>query len=193
MIAYKTTMPYKERVMVLVSKEARAFRNVDSTESRIVQRVPKVSTDLRIQPLYGKSFRMVESIGEVAEDGTMIAYHPEYTGDEILRFSDHFLNNPILAGMVQVEMMAQAAAELIAKRIDTDNFQPLFKGIRSVSFLRKVIPGTRLMTMVDIIEFEQKKFKGSTRGVAKCTLYRRHDEMVVAETTFEFASIPKRK
>jgi 3-hydroxyacyl-[acyl-carrier-protein] dehydratase len=67
-------------------------------------------------------------------------------------FQGHFINNPVMPGVLLVESMAQTASVLVAKSEKTtlENNEVLFTTIDSVKFKKSVIPGDTLELLVEI-------------------------------------------
>ncbi len=59
-------------------------------------------------------------------------------GDEWF-LKGHFPNNPVVPGVIQCEILAQASCVLVASKIKGST--PYFTGLNRVRFKRKVLPG----------------------------------------------------
>lgn len=82
---------------------------------------------------------------EKTEDGKALGKY-KVKGTEFF-LQGHFPNQPIVPGVIQCEMMAQACCVLIAEK-ETDKTKiPYFTGITDVKFKNKIVP-------YDIIEIE---------------------------------------
>lgn len=83
-------------------------------------------------------------------------------------FTGHFPNNPVMPGVLIIEAMAQAAAVLSFKTMNTKPDADLvvyFAGIDGVRFKRPVIPGDQLMMEVSIVRNMRNIWK--YQGVAR--------------------------
>jgi 3-hydroxymyristoyl/3-hydroxydecanoyl-(acyl carrier protein) dehydratases len=73
------------------------------------------------------------------DDGSATGYYT-VRGDEFF-LQGHFPDNPIVPGVIQLEMMAQTCGVLMSAETAT---QTLFTGIDKVRFRQKVSPGDTL-------------------------------------------------
>ena len=67
-------------------------------------------------------------------------------------FNGHFLRQPIMPGVLQVEALAQAGAILLMKQKVEDSEENLmvFTGIKNCKFRRQVVPGDQLKLEVKL-------------------------------------------
>jgi 3-hydroxyacyl-[acyl-carrier-protein] dehydratase len=67
-------------------------------------------------------------------------------------FNGHFLGQPIMPGVLQVEALAQAGAILLMKQKVEDSEKNLmvFTGIKNCKFRRQVVPGDQLKLEVKL-------------------------------------------
>lgn len=67
-------------------------------------------------------------------------------------FNGHFLRQPIMPGVLQVEALAQAGAILLMKQKVEDSEKNLmvFTGIKNCKFRRQVVPGDQLKLEVKL-------------------------------------------
>lgn len=95
-------------------------------------------------------------------------------------FQGHFINQPIMPGVLIIEVMAQSCAafginSLLEKRIDLEqnendvqNIPALISGIDRVRFLNKVVPGDQLVTTVILVTnkigFSKFKCQSEVKG-----------------------------
>ena len=99
------------------------------------------------------------------------------TGDEFF-LQGHFPGNPVVPGVIQCEMMAQASCLLIANQPNCDQLTPYLTGMDKVKFKRKVIPGDCI-----ILKSELTKQKGPFYFV-KCTGQVQNELCCRAEISF---------
>lgn len=114
---------------------------------------------------YKSSFRFVDHITELSEDGVV--------GDYTLRadsffYEDHFVGNPVTPGVIITEIMAQIGLVvlgiyLIAKENDfrigsDDPMFPLFTSTE-VSFHKMVLPGEKVTVVSEKQYFRFGKLK----------------------------------
>lgn len=87
---------------------------------------------------------LVEEI-EVTADGTAVG---KYTvkGDEFF-LQGHFPDNPIVPGVIQLEMIAQTSVALITDRTEG---VPVYTGIKNVRFKNQLLPGETAIMQVKI-------------------------------------------
>ncbi|MCL2017033.1 MAG: 3-hydroxyacyl-ACP dehydratase FabZ [Defluviitaleaceae bacterium] len=90
----------------------------------------------------------------------------------------HFPNNPVVPGVIQCEMMAQASCLLIGKPNDGKQYTPYFTGMEKVKFKRKVVPDDCIILKSELI-----KQKGVFYFV-KCTGHVNDELCCSAEISF---------
>lgn len=153
----------KEQVMQFLPHRE-PFLFVDSVESVTLPEGVKISK--------GEAF---------AKDlvGTKVVAHFEVKADlEILK--GHFPGNPILPGVIQVEMMAQAGAfvsmALNNMSIEGVNVETLLLGADSSRFRKPIVPGMKLQ-----IETTMVKSRGQIASY-DCEIYS--DGVLVSEAKF---------
>ncbi len=115
---------------------------------------------------------------ELSESGESVA---KYTvrGDEFF-LQGHFPGNPIVPGVIQCEMIAQAAVALIP---DVSNATPMYTGLNNVKFKNPLLPGDTAVMTVTLT---------ARKGIfvfAKGTLKANGKLCTSAE--FSFAIVPK--
>tara|TARA_A100000164_G_C21504259_1_gene583943 strand:+ start:77 stop:532 length:456 start_codon:yes stop_codon:yes gene_type:complete len=90
-------------------------------------------------------------------------------------FKGHFPGQPVVPGVILVEMMAQTAAALIAYSIRDETFNKIvyLMNVDSTKFRKPVFPNTKIFTEVNAIRSKGRvwRFKGysyDTDGIAIC-------------------------
>ncbi len=81
------------------------------------------------------------------EDGTATGYY-NVRGDEFF-LQGHFPGNPIVPGVIQCEMMAQASCVMFRDIMDKES-TPLYTGLDKVRFRGMVKPGDRIKIDISI-------------------------------------------
>ena len=112
------------------------------------------------------AFLLVDRVLEL-EEGKRVLAVKNVTMNEPF-FQGHFPNNPVMPGVLIIEAMAQAAAVLSFKTMDTKpdaDSVVYFAGIDAVRFKRPVVPGDQLMMEVHIVRNMRNIWK--YQGVAK--------------------------
>jgi len=71
-------------------------------------------------------------------------------GDEFF-LQGHYPGNPIVPGVIQCEIMAQASCLLIEKNDTILNYTPYFTGMNNVKFKKKVIPGDCIIIKSELV------------------------------------------
>jgi len=87
---------------------------------------------------HGLSFRFVDRVLELVPGERIIAVKTVTAGDPHLQ--GHFPGNPIMPGVLLVEMMAQTAGLLLAERS-----MAFLARIQEARFRRPVVPGDRVV------------------------------------------------
>lgn len=113
--------------------------------------------------------------GELVDGVSVCKYTVK--GDEFF-LQGHFPNNPVVPGVIQCEMMAQASCLLVGKDGDSENLTPYFTGMEKVRFKKKVVPGDCIVLKSELI-----KNKGIFYFV-KCAGYVNDEMCCAAEISF---------
>ena len=96
---------------------------------------------------------------EVRPDGTAVGYYT-VKGDEFF-LQGHFPGRPIVPGVIQLEMMAQTCAVLLAGE---EARQPLYTGLNKVRFKGKVTPGDTLRFECRIVKSKKPFYFAEGKG-----------------------------
>lgn len=125
-------------------------------------------------------------IDKVIEKGTnYIVGVKNVTANEPF-FQGHFPQEPVLPGVLQIEMMAQTGGLLVLSGLDEpDRYSTYFMKIDNVKFRQKVVPG-------DTLIFHVSYMTELRRGCAMMKGYAFVGEKIVAECEF-MAQIVKNK
>jgi len=100
-------------------------------------------------------------------------------GDEYF-LQGHFPGNPVVPGVIQCEMMAQASCLLVEKN-DGKAYTPYFTGMNNVRFKRKVVPG-------DVIQLRSELTKARDPFYfVKCTATVDGEVCAMGELSFALA------
>ncbi|MCL1843669.1 MAG: 3-hydroxyacyl-ACP dehydratase FabZ [Defluviitaleaceae bacterium] len=106
--------------------------------------------------------------GELADGVSICRY--TIKGDEFF-LQGHFPGNPVVPGVIQCEMMAQASCFLVGKK--DNNVTPYFTGMEKVRFKKKVVPGDCITLKSELVKqkgaFYFVKCSGEVMGEICCT------------------------
>lgn len=125
-------------------------------------------------------FLLVDRVLEV-EPGVRIKGIKNVTVNEPY-FSGHFPGNPIMPGVLQLEMLAQAAGICLLLCPQFEGRLALLAGIEKARFKRPVVPGDQL-----VIEVEVTKVRGSM-GWIKGTASVDNKVVCMADIAFALAT-----
>ena len=80
-------------------------------------------------------------------------------------FAGHFLGNPIMPGVLQIEALAQVGAVAVLRLPSNRGKLAIFARIENVRFRRQVVPGDTLTLHVQLLQMRSTLGKG--HGIAK--------------------------
>lgn len=96
-------------------------------------------------------------------------------------FEGHFPGNPVMAGALMIEAMAQTADVLLLSKDEYKARTPYFMGVDRVSFRRKAVPGDTLYIEATIAEV----FPANSAVSCDATIYV--EDRVIAKGTVTLA------
>lgn len=126
-------------------------------------------------------FLMIDKIVEVEPDRRVVAVK-NVTFNEPY-FAGHFPGEPIMPGVLQLEMMAQAGGVMLLTVPGREGKLPLFAGVEKARFRRPVRPGDILV--VEMTMVKARKLVGWIKGEARV------DGNVVCEAEMSFALVDR--
>ena len=99
-------------------------------------------------------------------------------------FKGHFPGNPIMPGVLIIECMAQTSCFLSLKTVGSpENKLMLLSVIKSSKFIKKVVPGDKLVLRVELIKYRLNN--ALIKGIAKV------DDEIVAEAEWMATVVDK--
>jgi 3-hydroxyacyl-[acyl-carrier-protein] dehydratase len=109
-------------------------------------------------------FLLVDRVISYELDKTIHAYKNMTMNEQF--FQGHYPGHPVMPGVLQVEMMAQASAILyvLSNGEESKNKTMFFLGIDKAKFRRPVVPGDRLECKAEIVQLSSRgcRFKAIT-------------------------------
>ena len=136
----------------------------------------EAKTLLRILP-HRYPFLLVDRVLEIELDKRILA-RKNVTINEPY-FAGHFPNTPLVPGVLQLEMMAQAGGVLLLMKPDNAGKLALLTGVEKARFRRQVVPG-------DVLDIEVvvTRLRGAM-GWVHCEV--RVDNKIASEAEISFA------
>lgn len=131
---------------------------------------------MRILP-HRYPFLLVDRVIEV-EPGKRIVARKNVTANEP-HFTGHFPDNPIMPGVLQLEMLAQAGGAMLLMLEKNQGRLALLAGIEKARFRRPVVPGDVLEIEVEVVQ--TRGDMGWVKGLARV------DGKTVCEAQISFA------
>jgi len=131
---------------------------------------------MRILP-HRYPFLLVDRVLEV-EPGKRIVARKNVTANEP-HFTGHFPENPIMPGVLQLEMLAQAGGAMLLMLEKNQGRLALLAGIEKARFRRPVVPGDVLEIEVEVVQ--TRGDMGWVKGLARV------DGKTVCEAQISFA------
>ena len=125
-------------------------------------------------------FTLLDKILELEPAKRLLA--SRYVSPEDDYFLDHFPGNPIVPGVLLVEMIAQAAGTCVLAGLDR-SLWPIFLQIRQANFRKSVLPGSSLL-----IDYQIETFTHSTSAAQdKVT----QDNQTMADASLLLGFVPR--
>ncbi|MBP6891227.1 beta-hydroxyacyl-ACP dehydratase [Candidatus Parcubacteria bacterium] len=105
---------------------------------------------------YQEPFLWVDEIEKI-EDDVIIGYKSTSPEDDF--FKGHFVDFPIMPGVLTVEGIAQTATVLLRQKIGSGNKNKhlLAYQVRNASFMAPILPGDRIQYKVKLLGFYDEK------------------------------------
>ncbi len=116
--------------------------------------------------------RAEESLKDL--EGKKVICH-YYVDPEHVIFDGHFPNNPVLPGVIQVEMMGQASCFGVYYHIENKGLKVKLMGVNDAKFRKPVLPGTKLR-----VEAVCSKNRGTVLNY-NCQVYE--GDQIISEAT----------
>ena len=85
------------------------------------------------------------------DDETHATAYYTVKGDEYF-LQGHFPGNPIVPGVIQCEMMAQASCILLKDKMTSADCTPFYTGLKDVKFKNPIKPGDKIEMKVELTQ-----------------------------------------
>ncbi len=123
-------------------------------------------------------------VDEIVEITDKYAVGIKNVSDDEKYLKGHFPNNPVMPGVLFLEMIAQVGAVALLKKNDFKGKQAYFTSVKKAKFKKKVKPQEKL-----VIKTALTKLRGNF-GVANGEIYS--DDELVCEAEISFAIMEDR-
>jgi 3-hydroxyacyl-[acyl-carrier-protein] dehydratase len=125
-------------------------------------------------------FTLLDKILELEPAKRLLA--SRYVSPDDDYFRDHFPGNPIVPGVLLVEMIAQAAGTCVLAGLD-NSLWPIFLQIRQANFRKSVLPGASLL-----IDCQIETFTRSTSAARGKVI---QDNQTMADASLLLGFVPR--
>ena len=150
------------------------------------ERKEPVLTAMQVQEIIPNRFPIsfVDRVDEIIPGEKVVARKNVTINEEF--FVCHFLGNPVMPGVLQVETMAQVGSIPLLSQPDFKNKIAYLAGLNNVKFRKNVVPGDVLEITVEIVKLKKRM------GIGKGTIRNEYGEVCSeAEMTFIISNVDK--
>lgn len=107
--------------------------------------------------------RHLDAVAWMSDD-QKLAIGVKDVGDDEFWVAGHIPGRPILPGVLMIEAAAQLASFVASERLGHDKFIG-FLGADSVRFRGQVVPGDRLVMLIEELKFSRRRFVCAAQGI----------------------------